>query len=79
MMAIQYNRATHWGCQSQEPSGLHQLQDEQKLPHPMFSASGPQKYPSGPNQARLNEARMSLLTADWSLEQMAAGPHDYIY
>lgn len=51
----------------------------QKLPQPTLSASGPQQYPSGPKMAQLQEARMNLLTSAWALEQLAAGPEDYIY
>ena len=52
---------------------------EQKLPQPTLSPGGSMTYPGGPENVRLQEARMNLLTSAWALEQLAAGPQDYIY
>ena len=60
-------------------SGVKVITDilhEEKLPQPTLSPAGPMKYPNNP---RLQEARMSLLSAAWALEQLVAGPQDYIY
>ncbi|OCT53374.1 putative O-methyltransferase [Cladophialophora carrionii] len=53
--------------------------NDQKLPHPTLSASGPLHYTGGPDDARLQEARTKLLTSAWTLEQLASGPQNYIY
>ncbi len=52
---------------------------KQNLPQPTFLSDGPMTYPGGPENTRLQEARMNLLTSTWALEQLAAGPQDYIY
>jgi hypothetical protein len=58
---------------------ISDLLNDQKLPHPTFSPSGPMKYLDGPHLGQLQEARMKLLSSAWALEQLAAGPQDYIY
>ncbi|KAJ9608228.1 hypothetical protein H2200_007216 [Cladophialophora chaetospira] len=64
---------------SADAKTITDILNQEKLPQPTLSACGPMKYPGGPEMARLQEARMNLLTSAWALEQLAAGPQDYIY
>jgi hypothetical protein len=52
---------------------------QKNLPEPSFSTDSPMKYPNGPDMATIQEARMNLITSAWALEQLAAGPQDFIY
>ncbi|EXJ72770.1 uncharacterized protein A1O5_03917 [Cladophialophora psammophila CBS 110553] len=51
----------------------------QKLPQPSFLPCSPMKYPENPEFAKLQDARMNLITSAWAIEQFAAGPQDYVY
>ncbi|KIY00481.1 uncharacterized protein Z520_04166 [Fonsecaea multimorphosa CBS 102226] len=53
--------------------------ERQKLPQPSFSPNSPMKYPEGSDLSKLQEARLNLITSAWAIEQLAAGPQDYIY
>ena len=54
--------------------------NERRLPQPSFASDSPVKFPegNGSDKSRLQEARMSLLTSTWSLEQLITGPQDFI-
>jgi hypothetical protein len=58
---------------------LTQYLEDAKLPQPSLRTDGPMRYPGGPENAKLEEARFNLINAAWALEQMASGPHDYMY
>ncbi|OQU97665.1 hypothetical protein CLAIMM_03560 [Cladophialophora immunda] len=51
----------------------------QSLPQPSFLPDSPMRHFEGPDLTELQEARMSLITSAWAIEQLAAGPQDYIY
>jgi hypothetical protein len=53
--------------------------EDAKLPQPSLKADGPMRYPGGAESAKLEEARFNLINAAWALEQMASGPHDWMY
>jgi hypothetical protein len=48
------------------------------LPQPSFSVDGPIEFPSSPEFAELQGARLKLIEAAQAIEQLATGPKDYI-
>lgn len=48
------------------------------LPQPSFTIDGPIEFPAGPEFADLQAARLKLVEAVQAIEQLAAGPKDYI-
>lgn len=51
--------------------------NEQQVPQPSFAVDSPLTLPEGPD--KLQDARMSLLTSTFALEQLVTGPQDFIF
>ena len=50
----------------------------QNLSHPSFAVDGPIGLPSGPENEKLQEARIALVDAAAAIHHLAIGPDDWI-